>query len=533
MTLPSLPRPCSLYNRTCSPKLLTHVALAMSLPNAVSSPPAHAPAKLHIPPALAPLLLAPFVLLVHGYHPFANDAGIYVAGILHILHPSLDPLNAAFVTAFTRWSVFAWTMAALLRLTHLPLDWLLFVTYWLSIVLFLAACHQLAARLFTAPSAPWASVLLAAACFTLPVAGTALVLMDPWVTARSFSTPLSLMAVAASIDRAWSRTILLLLLAALLHPLMAAYAIAFVLLQALVAARRSRLALALCVCALAACAIAFAVAHRMPISAAYREAVSLPQRSFLFLARWRWYEILGLVLPLLLLAAALRRFRPSSRIGSLCLASILLGSTSFLIAALFVPPQGPYLLVPLQVLRSFHLLYAIGVVLSAGLFAHWLTRSPRSAAAFLILLFAGMAAAQRVAWSGDPPIEWPGASPANPWQQAFVWIRGHTPRDAVFSCDPRLVYLPQENEQGFRAIAERDHLADDKDAGIAAVIPQLADRWARQRNAQLSVDRMTDAQRVAALAPLGANWLLLPPGAPTQLPCPFRNRVVQVCRLLR
>jgi hypothetical protein len=517
----------------------------MSLPNLVQSPPS-APAVIaeailpgrswktpRISAAFAPLLLVPVVLLVHGYHPFANDAGIYVAGILHILHPSLDPLNAVFVSAFTRFSIFAWTMAVLLRLTHLPLDWLLFVTYLLSIFLFLAACRQLATRLFATESARWSSVLLAAACCTLPVAGTALVLMDPWVTARSFSTPLGLMAVAASIDRAWPRAILLLLLATLIHPLMAAYTIAFLILQALVAARRSRLAIALCVCALAACGTVFAMAHGMPISAAYREAVSLPQRSFLFLARWRWYEVLGLVLPLLLLAAALRRFRSSSRRGSLCFTCVLLGTTSLVAAALFVPPAGPYLLVPLQVLRSFHLLYAIGVVLSGGLFAAWFPRSRISAVTLLVLLFAGMAAAQRLAWTGSQPIEWPGASSTNPWQQAFLWIRGHTPRDAVFTFDPRLVYLPEENEQGFRAIAERDHLADDKDAGIVAVIPRLADRWARQRNAQFSVNRMTDARRRAVLVPLGANWLLLPPDSATGFPCPYRNRVAKVCRLVR
>jgi hypothetical protein len=80
-----------------------------------------------------------------------------------------------------------------------------------------------------------------------------------------------------------------------------------------------------------------------------------------------------------------------------------------------------------------------------------------------------MFAAQRLAWSGSNHLEWPGSAAANPYQQAFLWIRDNTPRNAVFAFNPQLVYLPKEDEQGFRAITQRDHLADDKDAGIVAV----------------------------------------------------------------
>jgi hypothetical protein len=482
---------------------------------------------------LAPLLLTPLVLLVHGYHPFAGDAGIYVAGVRHILDPSLYPLNAAFPAAFTRLSVLPWTLAALVRLSHLPLEWVLFAAHLFSVFLFLAACGQLTARIFPDELARWCALLLAAACFTLPVAGTALVVMDPYVTARSFSTPLSLMAVAACLDRAWLRAILLLAITALVHPLMAAFTIAFVILQALIDSSRRRLALALCCAAIAVSAAAFLLAHRASISPAYRQAVSLPPRSFLFLARWQGYEVLGVVAPLLLFALALRKLGAVSAKGRLCLVCLLLGATSLVIAALFVPLTGPYLLVPLQILRSFHLIYVLGIVLGAGVFAALAARSRFAAVSLLAVLFAGMFAAQRAAWPGNTHIEWPGSQPANSWQQAFLWIRDNTPHNTVFAFNPDLVYLPEENEQGFRAITQRDHLADDKDAGIVAVVPQLADRWALQRNAEQNVDRMTDPQRIATLKPLGANWLLLPPSAATAFPCPYRNSVVAVCRMNR
>ncbi|HEX4311249.1 MAG TPA: hypothetical protein VHZ25_14545 [Acidobacteriaceae bacterium] len=488
------------------------------------------PPQLPIPATLAPILLTPLVLLIHGYHPFAGDAGIYVAGVRHLLDPALYPINAVFPAAFTRLSVFPWTLAALVHFLHLPLSWILLAAHLLSIFLFLSACRQLAMRLFTHELAIWSCVALAAACFTLPIAGTALFVMDPYVTARSFSTPLSLMAITASIDRAWLRTGLLLALAALIHPLMAAYAVAFVVLYALIASGRVRVALSLCATVTAVCGLVFALAHGAAIDPAYRQAVSLPPRTFLFLARWHRYELLGLALPLLLFALALRSFGRATRKGALCLTCLLLGVTSVVIAAVFVPPAGPYPLVPLQVLRSFQLIYLSGIILSGGILARLAARSRFAAISLLVLLCAGMFAAQRFAWTGSN-VEWPGARPANPWQQAFLWIRDNTPRSTVFALNPQLVYLPEEDEQGFRAIAERDHLADDKDAGIVAVLPQLADRWARQHNAEFDVDGMTDAERLNRLGVFGVTWLLLPPDAATGLPCPYGNNVVKVCEM--
>ena len=543
MTLASRPRLSSLYNSTCDGIAVTAGMSAHASPVAIEADEAgsdrrpHARAAMRRAPSLrfAPLWLAPVVLLVHGYHPYAGDAALYTAGVRHLLDPSFYAVNAIFVAAFTRFSLFAWLVAGVVRLTHLPLSWVLLGAYLGSVVLFLAAVRALAARLFAGEPARWCCLLLAAGAFTLPVAGTALFLMDPYVTARSFSTPLGLLAVAACLDRAWGRTTLLLLLAALLHPLMAAYSVALVLLLGLVSAGRGRWAAGLCGAGCLAAAGIFVAAHAglsgTQTAPTYLEAVSLAPRRFLFLARWRWYEDLGLALPLLLFALAWRRWGSTTRIGALCLACLLLGTTGAIVSAAFVPPGGPYPLVPLQVLRCFHPIYAVGLVLCGGVLASLSQRSRFAAVSLVVLLFGGMFAAQRVAWQGNSMVEWPGAASSNPWQQAFLWIRSNTPRDAVFAFDPYLVYLPEEDEQGFRSITERDHLADDKDGGVAVVFPSLADRWARQRNATLRIDGRSDPERRTTLLPLGATWLLLPPGASTHLPCPYENRVVRVCRL--
>jgi hypothetical protein len=35
-------------------------------------------------------------LLIHGYHPYAEDSEIYLPGVLQILNPALFPANAEF-----------------------------------------------------------------------------------------------------------------------------------------------------------------------------------------------------------------------------------------------------------------------------------------------------------------------------------------------------------------------------------------------------------------------------------------------------
>ena len=172
-------------------------------------------------PLLTLALLTPVVLLVHGYHPLADDGAVYVTGIKKLADPGLYQTDAVFALSPTRLSIFAHVLAALLRWGHISLPVLLLACHAASIFLFLLGSWKVAARIFPGQPARWGAVLLAACCFTLPVAGTSLSIMDPYVTARSFSTPLMLFALAAVLDQQWIACALWLALAALLHPLMA------------------------------------------------------------------------------------------------------------------------------------------------------------------------------------------------------------------------------------------------------------------------------------------------------------------------
>jgi hypothetical protein len=483
------------------------------------------------------IVLTPAVLLVHGYHPFSEDAGIYVAGVRKLVQPAFYAPDAPFVLANTRLSLFAHLLAAIVRTTRMPLSYLLLLTHLTSIFAFLAACWTLGRRIFSSPVAQWSAVALAGACFTMPIAGTSLMLMDPYVTARSFSTPLGLFALVAAIDHRWPLTAFLLLITGLMHPLMFIYAAAFVLLFVLVDLGRTRAAWSVSLLGILGSGAIYLLTLHAPVSAAYHQAVL--SRSYLFPSQWARFEYLGLAVPLLLYVLALRHqdshaTDPHTPAGKLCLAAIMLGTSSTLSAFLFVHPSGPYFLARMQLLRSFHMLYLVGILLLGGFIGNRLIQRPGARLTRFALLAAAavsMFFTQRLTYPLSAHIEFPRAAPRNPWEEAFVWIRANTPADAVFAANPDLVLLRGEEGQGFRVLTERSLLGDYKDEGVVVVFPPLGTQWAIERNAQAGLDRMTDAERVARLMPLGAGWLLLSSTATTSFACPYRNLVSQVCRL--
>jgi MFS family permease len=481
--------------------------------------------------------LTPATLLVHGYHPFADDAGIYVAGIRKLLDPALYQIDAPFVLANTHLSIFAHIFAGEVRVTHVPLAWALLAAHLASIFLYLLAGWLVARAVFARRAEHRSAVVFAAACFTLPAAGTALLVMDPYITSRSFSTPLGLFAVAAALERHWGWAAVLVVLMGLMHPLMAAYAAALLVFYYLVDSGRPRAAAALAAAGVAAFGITSLALRHVPVSPAYYKAIHSNVRTFLFPSLWTWYEDAGLIAPLALFTVAAFRSKREGRIRKLCFASVLLGLSATLAAFLFVHTSGPFLLARVQLLRSFHILYVLGTLLLGGWLGGLLWQGGKRRLLFLVLLAAaagGLFAAQRATYPESAHIEWPGSQPRNPWAQAYDWVRDNTPADAVFAADPELVFLPGVDSQGFRATTGRSILADEKDRGVAAIVdPSIASEWAAQYDAQAGVDTMSDAERERRLRPFGVTWLLLRADSATKFGCPYRNVVAKVCRMGR
>jgi membrane protein implicated in regulation of membrane protease activity len=493
-----------------------------------------------------------FALAIDGYHPYAEDGGLYMAGVKHLLDPALYPHSASFVLEPMRFSLFAPMVAGLVRLTHLALPLALLALHLASIWATLFAAWMLSARCWTTRQARTGAVALLACWLALPLAGTALLLMDPYLTARSISTPCMILALVSVLDSTaqygakrrgfliWAASIVL---AAAMHPLMAAYALgaSLVLLCVRSSSRSVRVwaTVALCAAALGLAAALHAIAP--PESPDYAR-VALT-RSYWFLAEWRWYEVLGLAAPLAILAALAwgqrsARDEEEKTRHSLSRMAVAIGLTAAVVALLFARADAStHLVARMQPLRVFQIVYLVMIVaLGAKLGESVLQRSAWRWPLALALLGAPMLVAAYAAYPNSRHIEMPWRTPQkdtqNSWSRAFLWIRVNTPKDALFALDPDYINAPDEDAQCFRAIAERSALADySKDGGEASIAPGLTPEWIAGQRAQRNLSSETDAARVAALQPLGVSWMVLDSATPTAFDCPYRNSAVQVCRL--
>ena len=172
-------------------------------------------------------LLTALAVLIHGYHLGADDAAIYVPAIKRVADPGLYPFGAELFMSHARLSCFADLVGYSARLSHLPVDFVIFVWHVASIFLLLLASWRLACACFRNQRARWGAVALLAALLSVPVAGTALAIMDPYLTARSLSTPTTIFAIACYLSNRRKQAVAWLLATALIHPQMSVYGAVF------------------------------------------------------------------------------------------------------------------------------------------------------------------------------------------------------------------------------------------------------------------------------------------------------------------
>jgi hypothetical protein len=349
--------------------------------------------------------------------------------------------------------------------------------------------------------------------------------MDQYINPRNLVAFAAVFAIVKVLDRKFLQAGLFLLFAAAIHPLMSVFVLPYCALLLGVEAfdRRS---------ASLACLLPFGLSLGPPSPAYHQVALS---HSYHYFLRWHWYEWLGAIAPLALLWGFSRfaRSRGLRNLDLLCRALIVY-ELCYLPAGLVlsIPAQFESL-ARFQPMRSLHLLYLLFFLFAGGLLGEYVLKNRvwRWAALF-VPLCAGMFLAQRALFPASAHIEWPGASPKNPWVQAFEWIQTNTPRDAVFALDPSHMHIPGEDENGFRAIAERSMLADAaKDSGAVTMFPPLAEAWLAQVQAQSGWKTFQSQDFRRLQAEYGVSWVVLErPGAP-DLDCPYENAAVLVCRV--
>ncbi len=486
-------------------------------------------------PAAFTALGTAVAFLLLGYHPFAEDGGIYAAALAARLQPSLFPAEHAFPVAHTGRSLFVPLLEFLAQGLSLSCPAALLLAYAGCLAATVAAGQSLASVLFRERAAKqWAAVTLVVA-LGLPVAGTSLYLADPYVTARSVSTPLLLWAIAFTLRRRVLPAAGCFLLGFALHPMMTASTA--VLLLCVLALRSSRPAVFAAVVGAGTLAVMAALAL---LPAADTEAVRAASisRSYWFLSRWSWYELAGLLAPLLLTPVLAFRRSGNQAAGPAVRQLALAATLAMLVVTAGVillvhPANGSMLLARVQPLRLLHSVYAIFMLLLGGTAGRLrLLRTRRAALAGCAVAAVSLLGMQRALYPHSAHIELPWTVPANGYEQSFVWARDHTPQDALFAIDSSYTTAHGEDAQVFRAVALRSSLPDAaKDGGIASVMPQLAAHWQAAAVAQTGLAVATDDERLARVRPLGATWIVLPSAAQTHFDCPYTNPAAKVCRL--
>ena len=481
------------------------------------------------------LLLTSAALITHGYHPYVEDAEIYLPGVERILNPQLFPVGQEFFKSHASMTLFPNLVAGSLRATHLPFETGLFLWHVASIFLLLLGCWELSCILFSNARARWGAVCLVAGLLTIPVSGTALYIMDQYLNPRNLAAFAGIFAVARTLEKKYVRALLWLVFAACVHPLMWFFPATFCVLWIVLETFQEQIARVFADRTVTApvglCLLWIPLVQQG--SQEYHEAAKL--HAYHYIQRWEWYEWLGVVAPLALFWGfeKIARKQQWSMLARVCRAFAIYGII-YLVGALIVDLPAQFERVArIQPLRSLHLEYVVLFLYVGGLLGEFVLKERvwRWLALF-VPLCVGMFVAQRALFPKSAHLEWPGRAPRNPWAEAFVWIRENTPVDAVFALDPGYMHIAGEDEIGFRCLAQRSRLADAvKDNGVVSMFPNLAGEWWAQVQAQSPWQNFQAANFVQLRRNAGVSWVVLEQPGVAGMACRYQNNTVQVCQL--
>ena len=471
--------------------------------------------------------LTALAILVHGYHFAIEDAAIYFASIKKSMDPSLYPFNSEFFLSQTGPMLFDVAVARLAAIMPFSLKWTALLLHVTSLFLVIYGCLALSRRVFVDRAAQWSAIILVTAVLTIPVSGTRLYLVDQYLHPRTFATALTLFAAAGVLRGKILLPALLMVLCAPIHPQMTAYSVFFLL---FLGVRQPAFTPQVSM------AVALPFADLLdPAPPAWQEAMKT--RTHHFLRNWTWYEWIGIVAPLLMLAlfAEIGKRNPNPRVEHITRRTIAFSVFFFILAA--AVSQSPELVrfATFQPMRSLLMVYLIMFLIGGGLLGQYVLKNhPVRWILFFVPVCIVMFAAQQPLFEGSKHIEIPGAVHYNKWVDAFEWARDHTPKDAIFALDPYYMLRDGQDHHGFRAYSERSMVADRmKDSGVSSLFPKISTTWLDQVRDLDGWESFTEADFSRLAKKYGVSWVVLERTHPAagSLDCPYRNEAVCVCKV--
>lgn len=488
-------------------------------------------------------------LLVHGYHYGIEDQAIYLPGIKQAIDPSLYGHDSVFFQPQTQPTLMTKLVALSETSTGMATDTVVLAWQVLSIYAFLLGCWMIAARIFPSDRARLGALAMITSLFTLPVAGTALYLVDQYLHPRALASAFILIAaalvmpVSAGAGKPAARkpgaarvvgALVLVFCAATLHIMMAFFGVMLITLMLLPLGSLFQRPAAPVV----ALGLPF-MTFFQPGSAGWAEAART--RSQHYLMRWEWYEILGVVAPIFVvwcfLRIAERKQLPALR--ALCIRTMWLAAIGLAGGIAITLPPRLERLTPFQPLRSFHLVYIMMFLIAGGLLGEYVLKDKTWRWVVLFVpICAGMFIAQRDLFGFSSHIEWPGRKSTNAWVEAYDWVKVNTPKNAYFALDPRYINYPGDDSHGFRGLAERSELADwGKDPGVVSLFPKAAGRWHDEVHALDGWETFSSKDFHRLKVQFGVDWMIVasPVGkfaSPAQpAVCAYRNEAVCVFKI--
>jgi len=477
--------------------------------------------------------------IVAGYHPGAEDDAVYLSAVKSDVYPTLYPHDSDFFKLQLHATAFDELMASFVRATSISVAWSEFLWQFLSILLVLVACHSIICQLFEEQTARWGGIAMLTAMFTLPVAGTALYIVDQYLHPRALATSLILFSVSRIMAGKRWQAAPLLIAAFALHPLMGALGISFCCVLTITFSEPLQIRLREWrqrEIAQATIPVAALIPFGWlldPPSKTFLDAIST--RHSFHLYQWTWYEWLGAIGPLVIfwIVSRVARQHGEIKLARFAMAILIYGFLQQAVAMIMLGPKELVVLSALEPMRYLHLVYIfLALVLGAYLGKYVLRNHVWRWTLFLLLANGGMFLAQRQLFVATEHIELPNARSGNHWLQAFAWIRVNTPADAYFAMDPNYLAAPGEDYHSFRALAERSQLADAvKDTSVITKVPDLGPAWERQVTAQAGWTRFQLADFERLKAQFGVNWVLVSYPQPAGLACRWHNDTLAACQI--
>jgi hypothetical protein len=262
---------------------------------------------------------------------------------------------------------------------------------------------------------------------------------------------------------------------------------------------------------------------------------SLQSRHWFRLYQWTWYEWLGAIGPLVIFWAIsqVAKKQGDIKLARFATAVLAYGVFQQAVAMIILGPQQLITLSTLEPMRFLQLVYIFMTLVGGAYLGRYILKAHIWRwAAFLLIANGGMLYAQRQLFSGTEHLELPGRTSANPWLQAFQWVRHNTPEDAYFALDPNYMAEPGEDYHSFRALAERSMLADAiKDTSVVTKVPELGPDWHAQVAAQAGWSHFQLADFERLKRNFGVNWVLVYTPQPAGLDCRWHSSQLAVCQI--